>query len=172
MIMLHYSSDLIAHPDDPFNVERVIKIYIDAGVSAHYLIGRDGTVYRLVPETKVAYHAGKGSLPWLPGRDNNLNEYSIGIEMLNVGSAHDMAMFMKPEPYQAYATRHPDWIGYTDAQYNALRLLIEQIRSRHPLIQFDRHHIIGHEEWAPSRRSDPGETFDWTKIGLPKARTN
>lgn len=170
MIMLHFSSDLIAHPDDPFNVDRVLQVYRDAKVSAHYLIGRDGTVYRLVPESRVAYHAGKGSLPWLPGRKNNLNEYSIGIEMLNVGSARDMAMFMKPEPYQAYATKHPNWIGYTPAQYTALKELIAEIRSRHPLIKFDRYHIIGHEEWSPTRRSDPGETFDYTKIGLPKTR--
>jgi hypothetical protein len=35
----------------------------------------------------------------------------------------------------------------------------------------DRFHIIGHEEWAGrGRRTDPGELFDYTKIGLAKDR--
>lgn len=39
--------------------------------SSHYLIGKDGTVYSLVPENKIAYHAGN----W------DYNVKSIGIEL-------------------------------------------------------------------------------------------
>jgi N-acetyl-anhydromuramyl-L-alanine amidase AmpD len=31
----------------------------------------------------------------------------------------------------------------------------------------DRRHIVAHSTYAPTRRTDPGEVFDWTKIGLP-----
>lgn len=167
MIMLHFCSDVIEHPENPFNPDRIAEIFTSYTVSAHYLIGRDGTVYRFVPEERVAFHAGKGTVPWAPKRNNRLNEYSIGIEMLNVGSAEDMAIFMKPDKYAAFAKAHPDWIGYTDAQYAALKALIEDIRSRHPGIKFDRKHIIGHSEYAgEARRTDPGTTFNYERIGL------
>ncbi len=165
-VMLHFCSDVIENPDNPFSVDRIVEIFEGVGVSAHYLIGRDGTVYRFVPEERVAYHAGKGTVPGKPERTNKLNEYSIGIEMLNVGSAKDMAIFMKPEVYAAFAKKHPDFIGYTDAQYQALRQLLAQIEQRHPAIKHDRQHIVGHDEYAGSRRTDPGELFNWSRIGL------
>lgn len=43
-------------------------------VSAHYVIARDGTVYKLVPVSRSAWHAGKCRVP-------NANSRSIGIEM-------------------------------------------------------------------------------------------
>ncbi len=166
MVMLHFCSDVIENPDDPFNVDRIVEIFTSYTVSAHYLIGRDGTVFRFVPETRVAYHAGRGSLSWAPERTNLLNDYSIGIEMLNVGSANDMAIFMSSEKYAEYAKKHPDWIGYTDEQYQALNTLLSSIQIRHPAVKHNKKHIIGHDEYAGSRRTDPGELFDWKRIGL------
>lgn len=167
-VMLHFCSDVIKNPQDPFNLDRIVEVFETVGVSAHYLIQRDGTVYRFVPEEKVAYHAGKGHIKDKPERFNKLNEYSIGIEMMNVGSASDMKIFMKPQTYAEYAAKYPQNIGFTDAQYTALKQLLDQIASRHPEIKMDRKHIIGHDEYAGSRRTDPGETFDWTRIGLEK----
>lgn len=165
-VMLHFCSDVVEHPENPFNVDRVLQVFTSYTVSAHYLIGRDGTVYRLVPESRAAYHAGRGKLAWAPERTDNLNEYSIGIEMLNVGSAKDMKIFMSPAKYAEFAKQHPDWIGFTDAQYQALRALLASIQSRHPGVKMDRHHILGHSDYAGARRTDPGETFDWKRIGL------
>jgi N-acetyl-anhydromuramyl-L-alanine amidase AmpD len=171
MIMLHFCSDVIQKPDNPYNPKRIVDIFTSAGVSAHYLVDREGTVHRFVPEQKVAYHAGRGHLDWMPERTNRLNEYAIGIEMLNVSSWKDMQIFMSKEKYDAFAAKHPDWIGYTDAQYAAVKALIAEIRKRHPQIPFDRHHIIGHSEYAGSaRRTDPGELFDYTRVGLPQNR--
>jgi N-acetyl-anhydromuramyl-L-alanine amidase AmpD len=170
-IVLHFSSDVIAHPDHPFDVERQVEIFRHAKVSANYLIGRDGTVYRLVPETRVAWHAGTGHLPWDP-TIRSMNQRAIGIEMLAIGSPADMRLFGMTQPqYDTLKSAHPDWLGFTDAQYASLNLLIDQIRTRHPAILHDRFHIIGHEEWAGrARRTDPGELFDWTRIGLTKDR--
>src|SRR3954447_22620551 len=172
VILLHFSSDFLQHPDDAFNVDRVIQIYTDAKVSTHYLIDRDGHIYRLVEESRRAWHAGKGVLPWDRKRVDNLNSSSIGIEMLAVGSEADMVpLFCKAEHYRAFKEKHADAIGYTDAQYAALNELIDDIRGRFPLIKHDRYHILGHEEWAGrGRRTDPGELFDWTKIGLTRER--
>ena len=167
MVMLHFCSDVVKNPQDPFNVDRIVEIFTEYTVSAHYLIGRDGTIYNFVPENRVAFHAGKGTVPWAPERNNKLNHYSIGIEMLNVGSQDDMKIFMSPQKYKEFAAAHPDWIGYTDAQYKALGELLKGIQSRNPGVKLDRKHIVGHNEYAGPRRTDPGTTFDWSRIGLP-----
>jgi N-acetylmuramoyl-L-alanine amidase len=172
-IVLHFSSDLVAHPDHPYDVERQIQIYDKANVSAHYLIDREGTIYKLVDEKRAAWHAGKGSLPWDKTR-TSMNSSSIGIEMLAVGSKEDMApLFMSQKKYDEFAKKHPEWIGFTDAQYASLNRLIADIQSRHPQIKHDNHHIIGHEDWAGrKRRTDPGQTFDWKKIGINRDSGN
>ncbi len=163
-IMLHFSSDASAHPTDPYNVDRVIAIFAKATASAHYLIDRQGNIYRLVKEQRAAYHAGKGKLPWAPGR-TNLNDTSIGIEMLGISTWEDMTIIFPKETYDKIAKND---IGYTSAQYESLDRLLADIRGRWPLISLDRHHIISHSDYAPGRRTDPGVLFDWTKIGMPE----
>ena len=163
MIVIHFSSDVVRHPDAPYDVEKVIAIYEEYGVSAHYLIDRSGRVYRLVPERRVALHAGKGRLPWEPNRENRLNEHSIGIELLGIGSYEDMKMFISRERYDALDSKH---IGFTAEQYLAMQGLIDDIATRRPAIRKDRRHVIGHDEYAAGRRTDPGALFDWSKIGL------
>ena len=169
-VMLHFSSDLIVSPLNPFDPERIVAIYENAGVSAHYLIDRQGNILQLVDEKRAAYHAGRGTAPAGPPRTNQMNDFSIGIEILAVGSPRDMAIFMKPEKYEEFTKLSPEAIGFTDAQYASLKVLLRDIRRRHPGITNDRTHIIGHEEYAPTRRTDPGDTFDWTRIGLTRER--
>lgn len=170
-IVLHCGSDVVAHPDNPFDLKRRIQIFTKASESMHYLIARDGTVYRLVPEERVAWHAGKGYLDWDPEL-TSLDQRAIGIQMFAVGSANDLKLFgMTQKSYDDFKIKHPDWVGFSDAQYKALNELIAQIRGRHPAILHDRFHIIGHEEWAGrERRTDPGELFDWSRIGLTRER--
>ena len=164
-VMLHFSSDCSAHPEAPYDVDRVIGTLSGAKASANYIIGRDGTVYRLVKEDRAAWHAGRGALPWPPYYTNTLNQHSIGIEMLGISTWKDMKIFISKEKFDKIPKED---IGFTDAQYRAVNLLIADIRSRWPKIAMDRKHIVAHSTYAPTRRTDPGEVFDWTKIGLPK----
>ena len=53
-----------------------------AEVSAHYLIGNDGTLWQMVREEHRAWHAGAGE--WR-GQDD-INSRSIGIELDNTGA--------------------------------------------------------------------------------------
>jgi N-acetyl-anhydromuramyl-L-alanine amidase AmpD len=170
-IVVHFCSDVIAHPDHPYDIDRQIDIFKHGPASANYLIARDGTVYLLVPENRVAWHAGNGHLPWDPTL-KSMNQRAIGIETFAIGSPADMKLFgMTQEQYDAFKSKHPDWVGFSDAQYATLKQLIDEIRARHPTILADRFHIIGHEEWAGrARRTDPGELFDWTRIGLTRER--
>lgn len=64
---------------EKYDIDLVLKQFSTYGVSAHYVIGRDGTVYQLVDEKDNSYHAGKSSLP---DGTTNVNSCSIGIEIM------------------------------------------------------------------------------------------
>jgi N-acetylmuramoyl-L-alanine amidase len=106
-------------------------------VSAHYVLAEEGTVYRLVPEACVAWHAGRSH--WR-GRDL-LNGSSIGIEIVNLhGDRHD----------------------YPPAQIAALIALCHEIIARHPAIAA--RNVVGHSDVAPKRKIDPGLRFPWATL--------
>jgi len=65
---------------DPYDVNLVLREFNRYRVSAHYIIARDGRIYKLVNEKDVSYHAGKGLLP--DGR-RRINVCSLGIELIN-----------------------------------------------------------------------------------------
>lgn len=136
---------------------------MEYGVSAHYIIGRKGEIYRLVPENRVAFHAGKGNLEKFPKYKNKLNKYSIGIELMAIGTEKEMNSMLSPAVYNSVDSAN---IGYTNAQYRSLKRLVRGIIKRNSSIKYDRIHIIGHSEYAPGRKTDPGTLFDWSKIGL------
>jgi N-acetylmuramoyl-L-alanine amidase len=107
----------------------------DAKVSAHYLIDEDGTVHRLVAEAQRAWHAGVSM--WRGETD--VNGRSIGIELVNPG--HEFGYRPFPAP-----------------QMDAFRALASEIVDRHPI---PARNVVGHSDVAPTRKSDPGEFFDW-----------
>jgi N-acetyl-anhydromuramoyl-L-alanine amidase len=104
-------------------------------VSAHAVIRRDGAVTQYVPFSARAWHAGKSSYQ---GREA-CNDFSIGIELEGT-----------------------DHIAYTPAQYLSLAQLIKALCLSYPTL--DTHHLVGHSDIAPGRKSDPGEAFDWTRL--------
>ncbi|WP_404444834.1 N-acetylmuramoyl-L-alanine amidase [Sutcliffiella horikoshii] len=162
-VMLHFTNNALRAPQDPYNIEEIYSLFEEYEVSAHYLIGREGEIYLLVPEERAAFHAGKGHLLNYQDYHYGLNDYSIGIELLAVGMKEEMLSIMPEDIYDSIKTED---IGYTDSQYEALNQLLEDILKRNPGIKKDREHIIGHDEYAPVRKSDPGELFDWEKLGF------
>lgn len=162
-VVLHFISNVGNNAQDPYNLQDVYSIFLEYGVSSHYVIGRSGEIYQLVPEERVAYHAGLGVLPYFTKYRNNMNQYSIGIEMLAIGTKEEMASMMKEDLYDSI---NPSLIGYTDAQYKSLNSLLDDITDRNPSIQRNRKYIVGHDEYAPGRKTDPGSLFDWSKIGF------
>jgi len=145
-VVIHYMSAVAVAPDDPYNLGRLLKIFCDCGVSSHYLIDRDGNIYNLVPEDKKAWHAGVSVMPE-PDNRHGVNEFSIGIELL--------------------ATERS---GFTEAQYEALRRLCNDIEERrHKKMVY-----VGHDTIAGERavalglrkepKVDPGPLFDWSRI--------
>ena len=90
---------------------------------------------------------------------NNLNRYSIGIELAGMGTQEEMSLYLTEKQYKALK---PEWIGYTEEQYEALAGLVADICNRHE-IPLDRDHVIGHDEFSP-KKNDPGDLFDWSRI--------
>lgn len=105
-------------------------------VSAHYVIDKNGDIYQLVDEAHRAWHAGIGE--WQGVTD--MNSASIGIEIQNYGLKGGA-----PDPY-------------TNAQMTALSELLKDIMARHAIPP---ENVIGHEDYAPGRKDDPGPHFPW-----------
>src|SRR5690625_1963033 len=162
-IVLHFTSNAAITPQDPYNVADIRKTFIDYGVSAHYLVGREGQVYQLVPEDRVAYHAGKGNFEHVHDYEDQLNHYSIGREIMPIGKKEEMSSMMSSTVYDSI---DPSDIGYTDAQYQTIEQLIDFIIDKNPKIKKERDHIVGHDEYAQKRKTDPGSLFYWSKIVL------
>ena len=158
-VMIHFSSAVVNHWSDPYNIKYLRQIYVDYDVSVHYVIERDGTVHCYIPEERVAWHAGRGTFGGDDKYTNKMNLYAIGIELIAMGTEEEMSAYLTSKEYNSL---NPDLMGFTEEQYASLKLLVEDICTRHN-IPMDRQHIIGHEDYS-SDMNDPGELFDWSKI--------
>jgi N-acetyl-anhydromuramyl-L-alanine amidase AmpD len=161
-VVLHYISNALQNPENPYVEADIRRIFTQYKLSAHYLINRNGEIIQLVPHHRAAFHAGKGRLPHPPHYENNLNQHSIGIEIMGIGTAEEMALL---------GVKHYDRIaesdrGFTPAQYEALRDLLQQLDNNFPLLKLNRQQVVGHDAYAPGRRGDPGVLFDWGRLEL------
>ena len=107
-------------------------------VSCHYLIDRKGNIVQMVEDNKIAWHAGKSK--W--GRFKNLNNSSIGIELVNKGHRFG---------YQKFSTK----------QLSKLVKLGLFLKKKYKI---NNKNILGHSDIAPLRKIDPGEKFPWKKL--------
>lgn len=103
-------------------------------VSAHLVIRRNGRLEQYVPFNRRAWHAGQSSFC---GRQR-CNDFSIGIELEGT-----------------------DYSAYTDEQYQQLAAVTEALMLDYPQLRKDA--IVGHEDIAPGRKTDPGKQFDWAR---------
>ena len=104
-------------------------------VSAHLLIDRKGNLTQYVPFTQRAWHAGESCF----GDRQRCNDFSIGIELEGT-----------------------DELPYEDVQYERLAMVIRTLMRVWPEITPGR--IVGHQEIAPERKTDPGRAFDWQRL--------
>jgi len=111
-------------------------------VSTHYLINREGKITRMVDEKNAAWHAGKSK--WK--NFINLNDQSIGIELVNKGHQYGYEKFSKK-------------------QISKLILLCKSLIKKYKIKKTN---ILGHSDIAPLRKKDPGEKFPWYFLSKQK----
>lgn len=104
-LVIHTSYNAIG--GDEFDKEQVIQEWKDAGVAPHYMIARDGTIYQLVADQNIAWHAGVAKM--LDGR-TDVNSFSLGIEIINTQDGK-----------------------FASAQYDALNRLISDLKQKYTI---------------------------------------
>lgn len=131
-IILHYTAG---------NRDSSLKTLTENEVSAHYMVSDDKSepVYSLVDENKRAWHAGVSD--W-KGR-NNLNDTSIGIEIVNGGDVSGT------------------FVPYKDFQIKEVAVLVKYLADKYEIPATN---ILGHSDIAPQRKSDPGPLFPWKEL--------
>jgi N-acetylmuramoyl-L-alanine amidase len=108
-------------------------------VSCHYVVDLDGRVVQMVAEDMRAWHAGVSC--WRGETD--INSQSIGIEVQNAGPDAEC----------------PD---FPDVQMAAVERLAADIIARNTIPP---RNVVAHSDIAPGRKIDPGERFDWRRLG-------
>lgn len=157
-VMIHFCSDVLNNQSYPYGMEAIRRTLIKNKASINYIIARNGEIQCYIPEQRVAFHAGKGNYGDEKCTDS-MDEYSIGISLVAIGSKNDMKGYLSSSKYNSIS---PSLIGFTDAQYEALSLLLKDVAQRWD-IPLDREHIIGNFEYDPDKR-EPGELFDWERV--------
>jgi N-acetylmuramoyl-L-alanine amidase len=127
---------VIIHFTAQDSVQQTLKTFTvtSTQVSAHYVIAKNGKVFHMVNDYLRANHAGLGK--W--GSVTDMNSCSIGIEIDNNGN----------EPFTA-------------PQINSLLALLTSLKKAYYIPQAN---FIGHEDFAPKRKPDPGPFFPWKTL--------
>jgi N-acetylmuramoyl-L-alanine amidase len=111
---------------------------IKSKVSCHYFINRKGLIVQMVKDNQVAWHAGKSK--WKNFK--NLNENSIGIELVNKGHEYG---------YQ----------NFSNIQITSLINLCKDLKKKYMI---KKENFLGHSDIAPLRKLDHGEKFPWKRL--------
>lgn len=119
----------------PVDADPYFEAIAGLRVSAHVLVRRDGELVQYVPLHQRAWHAGVSAHAARP----SCNDFSIGIELEGT-----------------------DDCDYDARQYSSLARVIRQCQQLWPDITRDC--IVGHSDIAPGRKTDPGESFNWSRL--------
>ncbi|MGL4402657.1 MAG: N-acetylmuramoyl-L-alanine amidase [Fusobacteriaceae bacterium] len=133
-VVLHYTT---------LNNADSLRVLTKQKVSSHYLITdlNSDPIYSLVDDDKRAWHAGKSFFM----ERNNLNDTTIGIEIVNPGS-------------QTSKGEEPNFVPYTEVQIEKVAFLLKDLIEKHDI---EPKMILGHQDIAPDRKQDPGPLFPW-----------
>ncbi|WP_105264475.1 penicillin binding protein PBP4B [Pseudoalteromonas sp. T1lg76] len=160
-LVMHYTA---------IDYEKSERVLVEkGGLSAHYLVPesqdpsygeRELQVLQLVKEQDRAWHAGNS---YWQGR-TDLNDHSIGIEVVNVPSCSDRAPSMEPEISTIEYGAEPFCVfpDYDPKQIELLIALSQDILARNPDIGPTQ--VVGHADIAPGRKLDPGPRFPWYQL--------
>ena len=150
MVVLHN----ISLPPNEFggaDIERLFTNSLDSAAHAfyeqikHLRVSAHFLIRRdgeLVQFVSCLHRAWHAGVSCWQGRER-CNDFSIGIEL--EGS---------------------DYVAFTDAQYSQLLQLLNVLQEHYPI-----QHLLGHNDIAPARKTDPGPRFDWRRLMLHRGNS-
>jgi N-acetyl-anhydromuramyl-L-alanine amidase AmpD len=155
-IILHYTANC-----DERSILKWFKNYLYP-VSAHYVIAPNGTITMTVDPSNRAWHAGES---YWKGCEE-MNAYSIGIEIINPGSneqktepcKEDQTTWSKKDCYITKGSENC-WYPFTTQQITSVIELCKKLMNKYKISS---QNIIGHSDIAPGRKIDPGPLFPWS----------
>jgi N-acetylmuramoyl-L-alanine amidase len=137
-----------------------------AKAAAHLVIGRDGKITQLAPFNRITWHAGQSQ--WA-GR-SGLNNFSIGIELDNAGKLErtgshwrsaiskriyaDDDVLLANHKHDRPGLAPIGWHEYSEVQLATAGEVGQVLMQKYALKD-----VLGHEDIAPGRKSDPGPAF-------------
>lgn len=149
---------------DVFNVIDTIVVHATAGyatqdaintwkssknkASAHWIVPGENEpqhghfVWAVVAEAKAAFHVGDVNYAQHIGAGTNVNNRSLGIEIVNTQNV------------QNYSDPYSRW------QIEATAKIILYAWGKYPNLK----HVISHAKLDPARRADPGRNFPWSTL--------
>lgn len=125
-------------------IQRLFTNTLDCAAHPYFekLRGLRVSAHFLIPRGgKIVQFVPCGKRAWhagvshYAGRDG-CNDFSVGIELEGTED-----------------------IAYAEAQYEALNALVGALCERYPIAD-----IAAHSDVAPGRKTDPGPSFDWTRL--------
>lgn len=138
-----------------------------AKASAHVVIGADGVALQLVGFDRVAWHAGVSEWTLDGQRVQGINRVSIGVELDNPGRLvrqgdryRSLSLGTVYDAGDVIEARHKNeiyvsaWHVYPPAQLEAALDVARALVQAYGLTD-----VVGHDDIAPKRKSDPGPAF-------------
>jgi hypothetical protein len=119
----------VNHWDVCLSAESCVKVLRKRGISVHFCIDNDGTIYQLIDTNHIAYHAG--SSKW--------NAASIGVEISNAYYPKYQNWYKKNgygerpiwSDKKVHGGKLGDFLGFYDVQIEALKALWVAISDGH-----------------------------------------
>jgi N-acetyl-anhydromuramyl-L-alanine amidase AmpD len=119
----------VAHWDVCLSTKSMVNVLIDRGLSVHFGIDNDGTIYQLLDTKEIAWHA-KG-----------VNTKSVGVEIANGVSLkyndHYKKIGLPPRPVIQSEIIHGreigPFLGFYPAQIAAFKALTEALHNAHKI---------------------------------------
>ncbi|MBV1774938.1 1,6-anhydro-N-acetylmuramyl-L-alanine amidase AmpD [Burkholderiaceae bacterium DAT-1] len=144
MIVIH----CISLPAGEFGGDAILDLFsntMDAHryPSLHELVGLKVSAHFLIRrDGEIIQFVPTSARAWHAGQSlwkgrDRCNDFSVGIELEGTDDS-----------------------AYTDDQYGSLNELLDAVCQRYPV-----QHVVGHEDIAPNRKTDPGRGFEWNRIG-------
>lgn len=170
---------IVLHYDAAGSARKCFEILHDRrGLSAHFLLDVDGTVYQTLDVKERAWHAGPA------------NDRSVGIEIANLGAYPERAALGPDgpggvEPIRGRIRGRDLWQWpFTDAQYESLGRLLsalcrvlgiparaprdaggrvpaDEVPGEAEMLAFEG--LVGHFH-VSAAKVDPGPAFDWERL--------